>query len=290
MLEIVEIIGKILATLFFTLVCCGLLLPVLFLGIKTVFFDLKKSIYQSKIAKKNWEEFCQSSNPNSDLYKAKMNIIDLKKQLKTQTDELTAYRENIPKIEQENNNLTMQNRLLTQQDKDRSELLDRIAEKNIEIQAKIDSLIAENEALHNENEQLNKKLSSTKKGKKSKTVFWSDEQKIFFTPERLKAVFEEQIPERFSTPIIKEENSLDYVSVTIRPSEKEKARARRKGQSIPADYKTTLRTCSCDDFTYNLHGNSPCKHIFALALCVGIISPTGEFINTNPKIPESEDK
>ena len=287
MIETIKFIGAVIASLLAFAVAIFYLLPVLFMGLRVAFFDLKKSIYESKIARKNWEEVWQSVDKNSALHAAKRDVVELKKKLNAQTDELTAYRENVPKIEKENNDLTMQNRELIQQEKDRSELLDRIVQKNLEFQIEIDALRAENKNLHNENEQLNKKISSSKKAKKTKTLFWSTEQKEFYKSDRLKAVFDEQIQERFSSPI-KEDEPPHFAFVTIKPSNKVITKAIQKGKETPSHYETTLRYCTCRDFNKNLKRKAPCKHILALALCVGIISPTGEFINTNPKIPESK--
>lgn len=288
MSEILDIIWKILGITFTTIASVFMVLPMLFLCVKAAFFDLRKSRYEGRIAKQQWEEHIQNLNPDSALFEARKNITELKKQLNNQTDELASYRENVPKIEKENYDLTMQNRSLTQQEKDRSELLDRIAQKNLEFQAEIDSLRAENKNLHNENEQLNKKLSSAKKAKKTKTLFWSTEQKEFYKSDRLKAVFDEQIQERFSSPI-QEAPPPHFAFVTIKPSNKVITKAIQKGKETPSHYETTLWHCTCRDFNKNLKRKAPCKHILALAICVGIISPTGEFINTNPKIPESED-
>lgn len=42
------------------------------------------------------------------------------------------------------------------------------------------------------------------------------------------------------------------------------------------DYNTTLSHCDCQDFKYNKKGQAPCKHIYRLAIELGLIDPTTE--------------
>ena len=89
---------------------------------------------------------------------------------------------------------------------------------------------------------------------------------------RLKAALNEQnsIYSRFISNIKIHENKAPYVSVSI-------SSATDKRQDT---YETTLFSCTCKDYRRNLSQNTPCKHIFALALKVKLINSDGTFNRT----------
>lgn len=92
---------------------------------------------------------------------------------------------------------------------------------------------------------------------------------------RLDNALSEEIEKRFLSPV-KIEIGKDTLSasVLIDPSTK------REKESGP--YTTTLSGCKCYDFEHTLKRNAACKHMFALALHLNLITENGDFIDYIP--------
>jgi hypothetical protein len=92
---------------------------------------------------------------------------------------------------------------------------------------------------------------------------------------RLDNALSEEIEKRFLSPV-KIEIGKDTLSasVLIDPSTK------REKESGP--YTTTLSGCKCYDFEHTLKRNAACKHMFALALHLNLITENGDFVDYIP--------
>lgn len=55
-------------------------------------------------------------------------------------------------------------------------------------------------------------------------------------------------------------------------------------------YRATLQSCSCVDFSKNLHKKKPCKHMLSLALCLNIIDPDGELVDSSAGNDDGNDQ
>ena len=113
-------------------------------------------------------------------------------------------------------------------------------------------------------------------------IAWSQNSINFYTlgieNGKLESAIKEQhkIINRFVSNIQINENAPPYASVSIASSkDKEKA-----------TYHTTLSSCTCKDFQHNSKSQSPCKHIFALALTVKLINKDGT-LNKSISIPST---
>lgn len=112
--------------------------------------------------------------------------------------------------------------------------------------------------------------------------FWNSDMRFFYRQVRLKHAIEENIISRFTSEVTREYYPTFNAYVTVRPGEEEIKKAKKKGNLPPSDYETSLSDCTCDDFKHNLKKKSACKHMFALALHLNLITEQGEFNDTTP--------
>lgn len=112
----------------------------------------------------------------------------------------------------------------------------------------------------------------TEKDTPSKKTFWTQEMRTLYQSHRFKLAKEENIEIRIDSLSL----SPSYRAL-IPPSELKKRRDSRPNKEVKHYYETTLTSCTCDDFKYNTKRKSACKHMFALALHLGLINEQGEF-------------
>lgn len=105
----------------------------------------------------------------------------------------------------------------------------------------------------------------TQKDTPSKKIFWTKEMRALYKPYRLLLAQEENIVLRIN-------------SLTLFPSYRAQISPKDfKKEKNQYFYETTLTSCTCKDFTHNTKGQCACKHMFALALQLGLINEQGEF-------------
>ena len=107
---------------------------------------------------------------------------------------------------------------------------------------------------------------------------WNRETKALYLnnkQQRLENALSDDLKKRFlALPAFHIGDNM-FISVNIDPStplEHEKG-----------SYTTSLTTCNCNDFRYTLKRQSACKHMFALALHLGLITEQGEFVENPDK-------
>lgn len=93
---------------------------------------------------------------------------------------------------------------------------------------------------------------------------------------RLTKAINEKTYTRFSSPVqLSIDKILDF-SVEVTPHDK-KERQRLSQKNSNSFYTTTLKNCSCYYFQNTSSGMAACKHMFALALYLNVITPDGKF-------------
>ena len=133
-------------------------------------------------------------------------------------------------------------------------------------QQKYTDLVMEHNRLKRDYQELLEKTTPPE------SPFWTDEMRTLYRPHRLKLAQKENIASRFGTI-----SPSFSVHVRIPPAELKKQRDAHPDKHIPPYYETSLTKCTCDDFKYNTKRKSACKHMFALALHLGLINEQGEF-------------
>ena len=251
MIETIKFIGAVIASLLTFAFAIFFLLPLLFLGVKAAFFDLKKSIYESKIAKENWEIHIQNRAPNSELSIANKKIAELEKQLKEQTDKLQSYHDHASTVE--NDKLT-------------NTSLDKI-KKRLSL---CETTLCLYKIPYNITEYYDDLVET---GKKHYSLYRSEEA----NDRRKKAINDYQnIINRIKSIEITHKNEYNLLAfITTAANENQ-------------TYSTTLTKCTCNDFKFNLKEQSACKHMFVLAYHTKVMSSYAYF--HNPTKPMSRTK
>lgn len=251
MIEIIKFIGAVIAALLTFAVAIFYILPLLFLGVKAAFFDLKKSIYESKVAKKNWEMHMQNRAPNSELSIANKKIAELEKQLKEQTNEIQSYCNSTSNIENDKlKNLSL--------DKIKKRLL--LCETTLYLYKIPYNITEYYDAL-------------VETGKKHYNLYRSEE-----ADDRQKKAMRDyhDIINRIQSIEITHKNGYNLLAFITTAANDNKT------------YSTTLTSCSCNDFKFNLKERSACKHMFALAYHTKVMRSYAYFHNPTKPMPRAK--